>query len=198
VLGVQASRPEDCFRAFEEHMHGVLRRVLQIPAYVRFKALSQADAQRAVLTLRVGGGDKAVAVQVSHEPTTFLAIRQDLLAVPVETGGFRLRTTSYRYALTPDDEPRSKAFVRWEFDQGNHHVQVPANPADVGGLDLNRLHLPTGWVPLERVLRFVIVELHVVPPCGPGEADDLLLKSERKFYEQFVDADDLLGLADRR
>ena len=107
----------------------------------------------------------------------------------------RLRTVGYRYALMNSPDPRERAFVRWEFAEGVHHLQIPTV---VGGLDLNDLHLPTGWVPLERVIRFLISEPAIAldPTAGKEQMIEELLASERRFFEQFADADDLLGVGD--
>ena len=52
-------------------------------------------------------------------------------------------------------------------------------------MDLNRLHLPTGWITIEEVLRFLIEDLGMKPPCGDSWARRLA-ESERAFYERFV------------
>lgn len=173
-------------------MHSLLRLTLDIPPHVRFNARSLEDRSLATLTLRRGGGDgPATTVKVADGPATYLAIRQTLYAAHGNSDTHRLRTIGYRYALTPDEDPRSDAFVRWEFDRDVHHIQVGAT---VGGYDLNRLHLPTGWVPLERVLRFLVDELGVTPRCDRQTFDTALRKSERQFFDEFADTEDLLGL----
>ena len=54
-----------------------------------------------------------------------------------------------------------------------------------GELDLDKAHLPTGWVTIEEVIRFLIFDLGMQPPCGDSWPD-LLEKSERKFFEDFT------------
>lgn len=67
-----------------------------------------------------------------------------------------------------------------------HHVQLPAYlPAAGGRIDLDKVHLPTGWVTIEEVIRFLIVELGLKPPGGGGWPD-VLATSERAFYEEFT------------
>jgi hypothetical protein len=66
-------------------------------------------------------------------------------------------------------------------------VQIGATLPRIFGdaLDLNRLHVPTGWVFLEAVIRFLIADFGVAPPCGtkwPG----ILADGERLFREDFT------------
>jgi hypothetical protein len=51
-------------------------------------------------------------------------------------------------------------------------------------LDLNRVHIPTGWVLLEEVLRFLVIELGARP--AQVEWDSVLQKSESAFFTQFT------------
>ncbi|HTU98796.1 MAG TPA: hypothetical protein VMF14_23290, partial [Solirubrobacteraceae bacterium] len=72
-----------------------------------------------------------------------------------------------------------------------HHTQMAAT-VDLGGgavLDLNKAHVPTGWVTFEEVIRFVIHDLGVKPPCGDEAWPGLLEDSERKFHEEFSGRD---------
>ena len=86
---------------------------------------------------------------------------------------FVLHTTKYRYALAEHSE--AEAFVRWEYEKSpqgpelsgercRHHMQ---GSLTVSFRDqkhcLNDWHLPTGYVPLEEVIRFCIVDLGVKP-----------------------------------
>jgi hypothetical protein len=194
--GIRGRTPEECFRRFEQHMDGLLRRALDVEDWVRFNAYSIAGRPTAALTWRRGGGNNpATAIRVRQDPPLFLAARQELRAVSAEGATLRLRTVGYRYALMSSPDPREKAFVRWEFAGGVHHLQIPTV---VGSLHLNDLHLPTGWVPLERVIRFLISEPAIAldPAAGKEQMIEELLASERRFFEQFADSDDLLGLGD--
>jgi hypothetical protein len=106
---------------------------------------------------------------------------------------YRLQTLRYWYRLQTNPDPRSQALVRWEYNReveraahSRHHVQIPTSlPAADGFLDFNKLHLPTGWVTIESVIRFLIVDLRVTPPCG-DEWADRLHESEEKFFQDFT------------
>jgi hypothetical protein len=48
-------------------------------------------------------------------------------------------------------------------------------------MDLDKLHLPTGWVTIEEVIRFLIAEMGVPPKID--DWDDKLVESDRFFRE---------------
>jgi hypothetical protein len=85
------------------------------------------------------------------------------------------------------------ALLRWEYDRARnprdagpprHHLQAPARiewSAQV--LDLNRLHTPTGWVTIEELLRFLIIELGVEPMSA--EWPRIVANSEDLFFHEF-------------
>jgi hypothetical protein len=81
---------------------------------------------------------------------------------------FRLKTLSYRYHIRPDG--KTDPAFRWEYtreapgDHCRHHIQGPLD-AHFGraSLSLNDIHLPTGYVTIEEIVRFLIVDLGVKP-----------------------------------
>lgn len=85
-----------------------------------------------------------------------------------DDGRHRLRTVSYRYTLTP--EGAREPLLRWEYEKVpggggrycRHHRQGGV-PLQFGRAEvpLNELHLPTGFVTIEEILRFCIVDLGV-------------------------------------
>ena len=82
-------------------------------------------------------------------------------------GMVQLRTIRYKYTLAVRDED---PIFRWEYGPplsgfySRHHLQG-AVPLQIGrhSLSLNDLHLPTGYVTVEEVLRFCIADLGVTP-----------------------------------
>ena len=52
-------------------------------------------------------------------------------------------------------------------------------------LNLNEIHLPTGWVTIEEVIGFAITELEVKPPCG-SRWPSVLKISEEAFFDKFT------------
>lgn len=106
---------------------------------------------------------------------------------------FRLRTRQYWYRIQEKPELTEKALLRWEYDTETprdahcrHHSQFPLELSlGDGRLDLDKAHLPTGWVTMEEVIRFLIVDLEVRPPCG-SKWPDVLERSEEAFFERFT------------
>jgi hypothetical protein len=128
------------------------------------------------------GFRKDGAITVTTLPSRYgpieLRILQTLDAIEGQRDRFRLRVIDYQYTITPlgDDDP----LFRWEFvrfpSSGSfwcrNHLQGPIN-IGVGGrtVNLNDWHLPTGWVPIEEIIRFCIVDLGVTPLDSSVDAD---------------------------
>jgi hypothetical protein len=49
---------------------------------------------------------------------------------------------------------------------------------------MNRAHAPSGWVTIEELLRFLIVDLGVVPVTRNWP--QVIADSEKRFYEEFT------------
>lgn len=151
---------------------------------------------------------KAVALESSTHGRIHLQLSQELEAVENEDGKFLLKTLRYWYkvlwgAPKYTDEP----LFRWEFvkipEPGERwcrsHFQVGkvaggddgkqpkaiSVPLGDGQADLNRLHVPTGYVLLEYVIRFLITDLGIAPPCGADKWEAALERSEATFFEKF-------------
>ncbi len=103
-----------------------------------------------------------------------------------QDGLHELRTINYKYALYPDvgEEP----IIRWEYIKEpppearwcRHHLQGPIDIRFNEGIaSLNDIHLPTGYVTFEEVLRFCIADLGVPP------IDDDWDNTLRDSYERF-------------
>ena len=91
-------------------------------------------------------------------------------------------------------EGAPESFLRWEYvrtpvPEGlwcRHHLQGPLPlefPRDT--VSLNDLHLPTGYVPFEDVLRFCIVDLGVRPLSE--DWDRILRESYARFQTEFTE-----------
>jgi hypothetical protein len=149
-------------------------------------------------------GSDYVKIDGGRVPTLYVSAAQDLITFPCEAG-FQLKTRRYWYKIFDvqpdlDNEP----LFRWEYvarsdvPEGaqwcRHHFQIGKVSNDgkprravelaLGGvpLDLNRLHMPTGFVLIEYVLRFLITEFGV-PTAKDWEK--ALGESEEKFFRKF-------------
>src|SRR5262249_13743469 len=114
---------------------------------------------------------RPVAVRL---PSSFwyLSLRQDLQAVPGKEG-YELRTLQYAYRIQRTPSIQDEAEVRFEYVSREldpsaswcrHHIQFHRESRS-GSPDfsLSKLHIPTGWVTIENVIRFLIADLGVPP-----------------------------------
>ena len=155
----------DAARQFCDHLNEVLATTVTqtrlVPVRPRPRAIS------IQITFRQAG-EPIQALLASRFGPLRLYLGQVCDGVPLNEGGVQLRTISYKYTLGTgdDDDP----FFRWEYDREmpgfycRHHVQG-AVPLQLGrhAISLNDLHLPTGYVAFEEVLRFCIADLGVRP-----------------------------------
>ena len=169
-------------------MREMVNSVFELPPGIALTLLAKGKA--GVLQFTRGGILVSVPVE-TNVGTLYLSLSQDVVAIP-ERFQYRLRTKAYRYKLFPSDHPRADALLRWEYDAEadpgkecrNHlHVNV-AHAAAAGRIDFNRLHVPTAYVLVEHVLRFLFHDLEVTPktPKWP----EILRASETAFYERFT------------
>ena len=106
-------------------------------------------------------------------------------------GRLSIENLRYEYRLTTGPNLDAPALVRWEynsrefraslFPRRHIQIQVKVESFDGGILDLNKIHLPSGWITVEEVVRFLITELRVKPLSD--DWDGFLQKSEQKFRE---------------
>lgn len=180
-----------CFDTFATHVRSLLAETVCKHRHVRLDA--NKGTNRAVLTFAEPDG-KAAALDTAPGKLYFYASQQ-LDVVPESKKRFRLRTLRYFYRLQSGPELSAKnALLRWEYDRAKrggdrpcrHHMHAPVELAfDGGKLCLDDVHVPTGWVTIEEVIRFLILEIGHKPPCGT-KWPDALADSERAFFEDFT------------
>lgn len=179
----------ECFAVFTTHLGAlVAATVTQRHPIIPVRG---PDETRLMLGFREADRGIAVPLDSAYGRLHFY-LGQALEAVP-EDGAFRLTTRSYWYRLQRGPSLSEQAVIRWEYDaatdkerHARHHAQMRAAlQISDRELDLNKAHLPTGWVTIEEVIRFLIVDLEVKPPCG-DDWPEKLQESERVFYEQLT------------
>lgn len=205
-MAIVGGSPKECFDTFKKHLGALLSKVLSEASFVH--AYERDSPGKAEAYVGLWQGEEAVLIPVDTEVhgRLFLGIVQLVRAEDPKSGqtepktkkkappkSFKLTTIKYWYRLQADSGPQSKALIRWEYDRREgpdkdkkhprHHVQLAATTSS-HDLDLNKLHVPTGWVTIEEVLRFLINDLGVKPPCGEAW-DRELQESERTFREKF-------------
>jgi hypothetical protein len=182
--------PKRAFEDFEEHIEGVVKAVLPIPHPVRLSVRWAEDKHKGKLEFTKGSIGTSVPVD-TKVGTLYLSLNQDLLAVKEGKRKFRLRTTRYSYRLAVGPEGRARAILRWDFRDDlepdkwcRQHVHVDA-AVNLGetALGLERLHVPTAWVLIEHVLRFLFTDLNV--KARTHDWPEILRASEKDFVEKF-------------
>jgi hypothetical protein len=187
-MPILENQPRKAFERFENHIVGVVNEVLDLPRGTVLRLQWSGDA--GTLGFTRGGVTTAVPLE-TNIGALYLHLAQDLTAIP-EGFRFRLRTKRYAYKLFPSDDPRADAMIRWEFDAEtgddkecrNHLHLNMAHPGPLGRIDFNRLHVPTAWVLIEHVLRFLFHDLQVAAKTPTWPA--VLRASETTFYEKFT------------
>jgi len=191
-----AHKPWAAFKKFEAHVQRLVGQLLPTQQPVNLIGAS-GDDYTAYLGFAPSPGSTrpTVALDTTHGRVQFY-FRQELHAEHEKGNGFRLTTRRYWYHLYKGDT--IDAFMRWEYVDRKlepearyprhhlhiHEVVLPIDGSSAG-IDLKKTHLPTGWVTLEEVLRFLINELGVTSSCG-DRWDQELRDGERRFYEEFT------------
>lgn len=131
------------------------------------------------ISFRRGGRVSTAPIMSKYGPIE-LSLQQKFDTIEGEIDRVQLRVLEYQYMITPigSDDP----LLRWEFvrfpSSGSfwcrNHLQGPI-PVAIGGrsVSLNDWHLPTGWVPVEEIIRFCIVDLGVPPLDQSVDADGI-------------------------
>ena len=200
-MPIQSRDPSECFELFANHTQSLIAETLTSKTPITLLRLRDT---RGVLAFQqnVSGTPKAEAIPIStHLGKLQLFLWQALEARASDGGIFTLTTTKYRYRLeveesddgsTSNGESYTTELFRWEFDpsQKNEHPPyhlhifgaIPVGPR--GSLNLRAVHIPTGRILLEDIIRFLITNLGFKPPCG-DRWSGVLQESERKFHEEF-------------
>lgn len=178
--------PEECFKEFRKHVGQLVAATLDKRSPVSGKQIGDTN-----FTWSFSDG-AAVALSTKAHGKIFVYLSQALTAEK-EQNQYRLRTAQYWYRVQATADPKEKADLRWEYNSETkrdvhcrNHAHVNATVAlGIGSINFNKIHLPTGWVTFEEVIRFLIHEFGVVPPCGQAWPKRLLA-SEKAFYEKFT------------
>lgn len=188
-MPITGRKLSECFQRFETHLGELV--AATVTTKYHLARVSRRGKTLMAISFRQNG-PVAIPIETRYG-RLFFYLGQLLEAVQEEDGKYRLRTVEYWYGIQESADMKAESLMRWEYVSDapkdgfcRHHVQVPAKlTAPDGRLDLNKIHLPTGWVTIEEVIRFLIVDLGVKPPCG-DEWCGKLEASERKFFEEFT------------
>jgi len=181
---LRAESPVLAFRQFRDPLNGLLHRtVTQRPLVL---IVSKSEGHEAALHFRDPKLPIPTAVPVGP---WYLALSQVVRVDEAKSNDFVLWTVSYRYAIQHDSSATTEPIIRYEFVSTHvdpelsycrNHVHLhPKFNGVVDGIAPSDLHLPTGWITIESVLRFLITEMQV-PPLSENW-QDVLRESEEQF-----------------
>ena len=186
MAGLVGRTPKEAFVFFRDHLSQLLNRtVTDAPLGL----VQGTEPNSAYLSFRRGDNSIAAPLRSSG---LFLFVGQSLIVKPKTAGRFtewRLKTVEYRYWIQGDSSFHTNAwFFRFEYKSpklraGMHprnHLHLPCLIPCVGSnLNLADIHIPTGWVTVEEMIRFLIQELGVKSRARKWH--ELLVESERTF-----------------
>lgn len=184
-MPIQGLTLREAAQRFCDHVNHVLTRTVTKTRLVVFEV-----PPRIQVTFRQAGQPIEARLQTRFGPIRF-SFFQVCESLKTPRGIHELRTIAYRYTLTPGEE--TEPLLRWEYVKTpqadalwcRHHLQGPIE-FQINGytVPLNALHMPTGYVPFEEVLRFCIVDLEV-PPLSE-DWDRVLRDSYERFRTDFT------------
>ena len=194
-MPIRRKTARECYEYFRGHLAQLFASALTGNYPLLFRRDQRDPDARVTLTMADASGLAAIPIETSRHGRLFASFAQTLSVVAEEGGTHRLVTLQYWYRIQADPGAREPALMRWEYERTlaedrnhcRHHIQQRGVlPFGARPLDLDKAHVPTGWVTIEEILRFLIVDLGVAPPCGNGWPK-VLEESERAFYEDFSD-----------
>lgn len=170
ITPLHGTSPEEIFGTFRNHLNDLLHHTITEAPLVQL-----ITADRASLEFRQGGDSVAVKVGRGY----YLFLSQTLEAKKIKAKEYRLRTLAYAYRIGFGPRREDEWFVRWEYNSREHidalhprhHCHLAA-AAHCGGKEfsLEKLHIASGWVTIEEVIRFLIYELKVRPKSADWDA----------------------------
>lgn len=185
-MPLTAKTPREIFHAVQDHLNRVLNTVL---THYRLEfTVHHLKQGRTFLHFR-DEQKQAMAVPLLPSPWR-LYIGQGLQAVP-EGKEYTIKVLQYAYRIQRSPSIQDEAEVRFEYVSHEidpsarwcrHHVQFHREYQGVRvDFSPNKLHIPTGVVTLESVLRFLIADLGVPPLTDRWETE--LQASEARTRE---------------
>lgn len=176
----------------------ILNRLINTTLTERRLVVAEVGSQL-VVSFRRGKGANSrvdpVTLQVAGRGVYHVTFTQHCDTYETERG-HAVATVSYRYALwLPGADPHiAEPALRWEYERTRqenkglwcrHHLQgaAPINLGQ-GDMSMNDYHLPTGFVTLEEVIRFLIVDLGV--RALSDNWDTVLDESYRRFKSDYT------------
>lgn len=193
---------EEVARTFQRHLNALFNKTITRTPIRPWFAQGDVDGEIKQVTVfgfqRPGGGAGSAELRTRYGPMQlYIGQTCDTVQEPGQSQ-LRLRTIAYAYSLQP--VAMSDRIVRWEYVRypgegsrwSRHHVQGPItfdildDRDQTWPVDLNDWHLPTGWVPIEEVVRFCLHDLGARALSEPEEWHQALIESYEAFWTRFA------------
>lgn len=178
--------PEEAVRNVKNQLNAVLNKVL---TEYRLQLLITGPRRTKAVLAFLDRHRQPIGVPLRGS-SWYLSLKQEFQAVPEEQG-YHLHILQYAYRIQQTPSVEDEAEVRFEyisplaqpgFPYSRHHVQFHRDYHAVrAGFSLQKLHIPTGGVTIEQVIRFLVADLGVPPLIENW--DEKLRKSEEQARE---------------
>lgn len=199
-MAISGRTPDDCVDQFLTHVRGLAGKMLPTvcPLLCPRGPKSAAALPPRILRFANPTAHHAIPLETRAHGSIYFYMAQELTTEP-HADGFALRTKKYWYKIY-ERSPAvdGDAIVRWEYASADkvhdtpcrHHVQfgkmVQPYPLGASHFDFTRFHMPTGWVTMEEIFRFLVCEFGVKPPCGAAWPS-VLAEGEDHFFNRATD-----------
>jgi hypothetical protein len=189
---ILARTPREVFQTVQDHFNHTLNTIL---THYRLEFTVRHAKQMRTLLHFEDSQNEAVAVSLPSSVWR-LYLSFGLQAVP-EGRNYSLHVLQYAHRIQRTSSIDDEAEVRFEyvspaidpkFSYSRHHVQFHHDSRSASSdFSLSKLHIPTGGVTIEHVIRFLIADLGV-PPLAEHWQEELRA-SERVTREWLRDAE---------
>lgn len=175
-MSLSSRTPQEAFRTLQDHFNGTLNKTLTRYRLELFRSPFMQDQASLTFFDR-----RSTPVAVPLFPSSwYLFLGIELKAVS-EGRRYQLQVLRYAYRVQRTPSLQDEAEIRFEYvsralaprgQWSRQHVQLHRDYENVRpGFAPNRLHIPTGGVVLEDVIRFVIADLGVPPLTDQWEEE---------------------------
>ncbi len=191
-MAIEGRSPRECAEQFRTHIATLLSRTIAPPVPLLLYGVERSGGTRFRVSFRQGETPTTIPLDTRYG-RLFFHLTQLVEADKTGKHCYRLETRAYWYRLQATGGLQDPALLRWEYDRANdprhpgpprHHLHAPAAVTwGAYALDLDKIHTPSGWVTIEELIRFLIVELGVAPvsPTWPK----VVAESEDVFFQRF-------------
>lgn len=179
-----ARTPRGVFHIVQDHLNRTLNKVL---THHRLEFTVRHTKQEKTLLHFQDSHKEAVAISLPSSAWR-LYLSFGLHAIP-EGRDYVLHILQYAHRIQQTALIQDEAEVRFEYVSREidpsarwcrHHVQFHRDShSSLPDFSLSKLHIPTGWVTIENVIRFLVSDLGIHPLTETWEEE--LKKSEEQF-----------------